>query len=235
MWHILYLSYETWGRDYIGAHSTDDLNDGYMGSYSDKTFNPDGRIILGYYKTRKALLRAEQIYQEVLGVVVDPQYANRSVQTSTGFCRKGAIDDPETREKKSKSHTGKRRSKKQAEAMTEAQNRPEVVKKKSEAMRGDHNPSKRPEVRQKLRELSTGENNPMYGKPSLLRGVTGEDHPSYGSTHTEDHKNHMSDLHSGQGNPCYGKKWWVNEQNETIYQENSPGTDWQRGRKWKAQ
>jgi hypothetical protein len=119
--------------------------------------------------------------------------------------------------------------------MVEAQNRPEVVQKKSEAMKGDSNPSKRPEVRQKLSELLAGEKNPMYGKPSPMRGVTGENHPMYGATHTEDHKNHMSELHSGQGNPCYGKKWWVNEQNETVYQENSPGTDWQPGRKWKVQ
>jgi hypothetical protein len=235
-WHILYLSYETWGRDYVGAHSTGDLYDGYLGSYKDKTFQPDDRIILGYYKTREALLKAEENLQKSLNVAKDPQYANRSIQTSTGFNRKGVPDAPETRERKSKSHTGKKRSKSQVEAMTQAQNRPEVIRKKSNSLKklGDNHPSRLPESRSKASERVKGGNNPRYGKPGTMLGRTGNSNPLYGTTRPDKYKQHMSDLHSGQGNPCYGKRWWVNEQNETVYQENSPGTEWQRGRKWKT-
>lgn len=49
MWHIVYLSYESkpGGRSYIGKHSTNDLYDGYLGSFSDEHFDPDSRITLG--------------------------------------------------------------------------------------------------------------------------------------------------------------------------------------------
>ena len=42
-----------------------------------------------------------------------------------------------------------------------------------------------------------------------------------------------SDRNSGENNPSYGKRWWVNESNETKYQIESPGPEWQNGRKYK--
>jgi len=86
-YHILYLSFEEGptGRSYVGAHSTDDLYDGYLGSFTDKTFNPSGRIIIEYHKSRVSLLRAEETLQKVLDVVKDPHYANQSIQHGSGF------------------------------------------------------------------------------------------------------------------------------------------------------
>lgn len=86
-WHIVYLSFESrqTGRDYIGKHSTKNLHDGYLGSYHDLSFNPESRIILGYYKSAQAAVIAEIQWQRVFRVVENPQFANKSYQTSEGF------------------------------------------------------------------------------------------------------------------------------------------------------
>lgn len=86
-YHILYISFEETpeGRSYVGAHSTDDLNDGYLGSFVDKNFSPTSRIIVGYFKSRESLLQAEESLQKVLDVVSDTNYANQSFQHGKGF------------------------------------------------------------------------------------------------------------------------------------------------------
>jgi len=87
MFHTVYNSYEEGpsGRDYIGKHSTDDLDDGYLGSYKDKTFNPNNKINIIYAKTAEGAAWLEMQFQKVFNVVEDPQFANRSFQTSKGF------------------------------------------------------------------------------------------------------------------------------------------------------
>jgi hypothetical protein len=107
-WHIVYVSYESssTGRDYVGKHSTTNLHDGYLGSYADVKFNPDSRIILGYYKTSEAAVAAEIQWQRVLGVVSDPQYANRSYQTAKGFDRTGLPHTEDLKQKWSVERAG---------------------------------------------------------------------------------------------------------------------------------
>jgi hypothetical protein len=85
--HILYVSFEEGpeGRSYIGAHSTDNIYDGYLGSFVDKSFNPSNRIIIGYYKSRDVLLKAEEMFQKSFNVVSDNHYANQSIQHGSGF------------------------------------------------------------------------------------------------------------------------------------------------------
>ena len=87
MFHTVYDSYESTpgGRDYIGKHSTENINDGYLGSFKDESFNPDTRITLGYSKTKEGAVWLEIQYQRAFGVVENPQFANQSYQTSTKF------------------------------------------------------------------------------------------------------------------------------------------------------
>jgi hypothetical protein len=154
MYHFIYDSFEETpeGRDYIGAHSTDNLNDGYMGSYSDSTFKPTARIIISFHPDRDSLLRAEENLQRSLGVVENPQYANRSYQTSAGFNTLGS------------KFPGKGKG----------TPKPEDWK---QSRKGEGNPNygrkATSETRSAQREKKLGDKNPMFGK-------SGELSPTYG-------------------------------------------------------
>jgi hypothetical protein len=164
MWHIVYLSYESLrtGRDYIGKRSTLNLYDGYLGSYTDPSFRPDSRIILGYYKTSQAAIAAEIQWQRVFQVATDPQYANRAYQTSEGFECVGHTE--ETKQKISDSLSGEKhfffgKERPDHSEKMKANNpskRPEVAEKISQSMRGDNHHNKRPEMRQKISQVMTG-------------------------------------------------------------------------------
>lgn len=146
MYHILYNSFEETphGRDYIGAHSTENLYDGYLGSYSDKTFKPTARIIIAFYPDRESLLKAEREFQRMLKVVEDPQYANKAYQTSTGFSVQGLKQPSRIRKYKD---WRRRRSR-----------RPTNLKL---------------ETTEKMSVKKQGENNPMYGRSGELSPTYG--------------------------------------------------------------
>ena len=107
-WHIVYLSYESkpGGRNYIGKHSTECIHDGYLGSFSDSSFCPDSKIILGVFKTSEAAILAEIQWQRAFKVVSNPDFVNKSYQTSKKFDTTGAIPHnkgkPRTEEEKKK-------------------------------------------------------------------------------------------------------------------------------------
>ncbi len=149
MYHFLYDSFEEkpGGRDYIGAHSTDDLNDGYLGSFSDPSFKPTAKIVISFYPDRKSLLNAEEKLQRLLKVVEDPQYANRAYQTSESFSTLGS------------KFPGKNTGSKWSEEAKEGR-------------RGEGNPNFgrtcSSETRQKMKEKKLGGNNPMYSRSDVL-------------------------------------------------------------------
>ena len=78
--HYTYYSYEEFGRGYIGKRSCkckpeEDVT--YFGSYSDETFKPTQKIILGTYDTLEELAKAEEILHAFYDVAPNPHFANR--------------------------------------------------------------------------------------------------------------------------------------------------------------
>jgi hypothetical protein len=110
----------------------------YLGSYTDKTFKPTHKLVLSTFSSRDDAISHEIELHKAFDVACNPHFANRAIQTSTGFSSAGTTPSEETR------------------------------KKMSEALKGRQSPQKgKPhseETRKKLSEALKGENNPLYGK-----------------------------------------------------------------------
>lgn len=180
MFHTVYDSYEEGpnGRDYIGKHSTDDPYDNYKGSFNDKSFNPDNKIVFAYAKTKEGAVWLEIMFQKVFGVVEDPQFANKSYQTSVKF----SFSAP-------------------GESNPNFGNRwkwtPEQ-KKKIPDRSGENNPI----------FGKKGKDSPLFGKKRTDEQrvkFQGENNGFFGKTHTEESRKIQSDLKQGESNPMYGK------------------------------
>ena len=105
--HYIYYSYEEWGRGYIGVKSSENpLTDGYFGSYTDTTFQPDHKIVIAEFSSREEAQSAEILLHEYFEVSENPHFANRCKATSTGFSCTGRKDTPETTEKRRKAQSG---------------------------------------------------------------------------------------------------------------------------------
>ena len=86
--HYVYHSYEEWGREYIGCRSCNCLPEEdtkYFGSFKDKSFFPTEKTILFVCETREEAMGIEIELHDFFDVAVNPQFANRSKQTSTKF------------------------------------------------------------------------------------------------------------------------------------------------------
>jgi hypothetical protein len=137
--HTVYDSFESGpeGRDYIGKHSTESPYDEYKGSFKDKSFNPDSKIVFAYAKTKEGAVWLEIMFQKVFDVLEDPQYINRAYQTSLDF---------------SYDRTGDKST-------------PEHCRKIAEALRGRKKSKENIQKRQETRgEYPRGENHPFYGE-----------------------------------------------------------------------
>jgi hypothetical protein len=222
MFHTVYLSYETGktGRDYVGKHSGKNPYDTYLGSFKDTSFNPTDKIILEYSKTEEGAILAEIRWQRVLNVVEDPQFVNRSYQTSTGF----TSTHPETRLKISKAMSGENNH-------FFGKTRPDH----SERMSGENNPF-------------YGRTHSEENKKAWSEKYSGENARFYGRTHTEETLQKMSEWQKGKPKgPCsperrkaasegmLGMLWWVNKNENLVRSKVSPGEGWQNGRKWREQ
>jgi hypothetical protein len=109
------------------------------------------------------------------------------------------------------------------------------------------------ETRKKLREANVGKIVPEEVKSRMSASHRGkkltEEHKRNigksrkGKPRSEDTKRKLSEANKGEKHPQYGrsgelshqygKKWWVNEQNQTHHGFEPPGPGWQNGMKWR--
>ena len=215
MFHVVYDSFESGpgGRDYVGKHSSMDPYDSYLGSYRDKSFSPDGKIIIAYAKTPEGAVWLEIQFQKVFGVVEDPQFANKSYQTDGKFIygtpgENNPSKRLEVRQKISKAKLGKKR--------------PDLVKSNLK-----NNPAKRPEVRKKMSESATGRKLSQAAKDKVSAFQLGR-------PKSEETKKKMREKRKEQHPPTKGKTLWCKQDGTRAMFSECPGPEWQKGRNWKG-
>jgi hypothetical protein len=86
--HYVYYSYEEWGRGYIGVRSCkcipeEDVK--YFGSFYDKTFKPNKKIILNKFNSREEAQKAEIVLHAFYKVDINIHFANLARATSFKF------------------------------------------------------------------------------------------------------------------------------------------------------
>lgn len=109
--HYVYYSYEEWGRGYIGVRTApagiSPEEDEYMGSFSDKTFNPTSKIIIATFETREEANQTEIDLHDFFDVACNPHFANKAKATSSGFCVVGNKLSEEAKARIRVKNTGK--------------------------------------------------------------------------------------------------------------------------------
>ena len=199
--HYVYHSYEEWGREYIGCRSCDCLPEEdtkYFGSFCDKTFFPTEKTILFVCETRKEVVEIEIKLHDLFDVAVNPQFANRSKQTSTKFDVAGV---PWTEEQK------------------EAQ---------SERMSGENNPNygvpKTEEWKKAHSERMSGKTHTEAQNKANSERMSGENNPMFGAPRTEEWKKAHSERMSGEKNPQYGRTGALSPTSKAIIAIEPDGT-----------
>jgi hypothetical protein len=226
MFHTVYDSFESGqkGKDYIGKHSSEDPYDNYKGSFSDESFNPDNKIVFAYSKTKEGAVWLEIMFQKVFRVVEDPQYANKSYQTSTSFSydRSGVPHSDETKAKQSESKLGEKNP------FYGRNHTEESIAQTSRSMRKKWEEEG---YKQKLIEIHRSRENPLH----LVESVKGT--KWWYNPVTQERKRSVESPGPGWENrrgedSRVGKKHWVNEKGERKFQSDSPGVGWKNSRKW---
>jgi hypothetical protein len=179
-WHIVYLSYESspGGRNYIGKHSTDNLYDGYLGSFKDSSFHPDSRTILGVFNTPEAAVQSEIQWQRVFEVVPNTEFANKSYQTSKKFDTTG-VQAP---------NKGKPRTKEERQAISEGTRK--ALEEKGFDNKGEKNPM----------FGRVGEAHPSFGKTRSAESKQKMSVAKKGKSLSKEHKIKLSEAKVGNQN-----------------------------------
>jgi len=173
-YHYVYKSFEEKGREYIGCRSCDCLPEEdtkYFGSFRDKTFNPTEKTILFVCETREEAAEIEIELHNFFDVAVNPQFANRSKATSTGFSTAGTILGPPSEEWK-QAQSERMSGEKNPNYGNRWKRSEEWKKERSQNYMGEKNPNygNRWSWTEERKKLWEGEKNPCYGKPSRNQG-----------------------------------------------------------------
>lgn len=112
--YYTYYSYEEAerGRGYIGYRKCpEDISirqDKYLGSFTDKSFKPTCKVIIGIYDTQEDAVKAEADLHELYNVDSDPHFANKIKQSKYWYYDNRGISLSEAHKKKlSKSLKGR--------------------------------------------------------------------------------------------------------------------------------
>jgi hypothetical protein len=140
--------------------------------------------------------------------------------TDGGEGPSGYTHTEESRQKMSKSRTGKVLSEKTRRKLSDAlKGKPvseNTIRASVEAKKG------KPLTKEHCRKISEG----RRGIPAHNKGKTG-------GTLSEETRRRMSEAQRGHPSYTAGLNWFVNDLGETALAPQSPGPEWQRGRKWK--
>ena len=203
--HIVYNSFETQGRDYIGKHSTSNPYDEYLGSFSDPSFQPEQKIVIAYANSIEGAVWLERMFQKVFNVVEDEQYVNKSFQTSTKFHY---------------DWTGRRRSDQNRENVSKGLK----GKPKSEEHKAKLRKPKSEQHRRNVALSRAGMKLSPEHCEAIRRGNTGKKRSS-------EFKQQQSERMLGVNTWTTGAKWYHNENGETRRFREPPPEGWKPGRK----
>ena len=194
------------GKQYVGSHSTHDINDSYLGSgrlmlkaikkYGKENFN---REVVCIHKT----LKEAYINEGYLILLHDTCVPNGYNISPTGGTGMPHCFSEETRDRLSKINTGNIMSAGARAKMSKAQlgvNNNMYGKRHSK------------ETLAKMSKANSGENHGMYGKfhseeakSNISKAHTGSNHHMYGRFHSEETKAKMSEAHKGERAYNFGK------------------------------
>jgi len=224
LFHTVYDSYEEGpnGRDYIGKHSTDNPYDSYKGSFKDESFNPDNKIVFAYAKTKEGAVWLEIMFQKVFGVVEDPQFANKSYQTSVKF----SFSAPGERNPNFGNRWKWTPEQKKNLPNRSGKNNPRFGKKEENHPHFGKTTYHNPKTGEEKLFSSPPEGDWKLGRsPQLAEKCRKSGGNRKNQTQTAKTKERI-------GEAMCGRKWWVNAKNETQFLTECPGPGWQSGRKW---
>jgi hypothetical protein len=209
--HYVYRSYEPLGRSYIGKRTCLCLPEediGYLGSYSDPDFCPTQKEILAICDSSEHALEVEIFFHWFYDVACNKSFANRAKQTSKYFNTEGVPKSEEHKQKISEANLGVPKTEAHRSALSDAKK----GKPASEACR--------------LAQIAA-----VTGKPKSKEHRRKIAEANLGRKMGEETKKKMAEKRTENN---MGRSWWSNQKGETMFRQNSPGPEWQKGRKWRG-